>query len=43
MYPRTPRDHEIIEQMMGQFIDTKIVETCKDDSNWFIEESSFFS
>jgi hypothetical protein len=33
MYSRPPRDHEIIDQMMGQFMDTGIVETCEDGGN----------
>jgi hypothetical protein len=34
MYLRPPRDHEIIDQMMGQFMDTRIMETCEDVSDW---------
>jgi hypothetical protein len=34
MYPQPPHDHEIIDQMMGRFMDTEIVKTCKDNSDW---------
>jgi len=34
IYPRPPKDHDIIEEMMKEFQESEIVEKCEKDSDW---------